>query len=1639
MTAEVGPLCLTLELARAKDAGDPYAFQFEAQTYLVRSEDGSFESAIFPWTAETLADLAAMQLPRPDPALRQRFGELLRSFLTAAGWRLQERIISKALAAGRQVRITVRSAAAEMYALPWELVTLGNTGQYLGAIDQCLVRYEWPGTETARPDTAALQEGGRIVFAWSAAGGSVPATAHLTALRTACKDEVPFDKSRDVVANVSLPRLQEVLAAGEPPRVLHILCHGGRLTSNTEAYGLVWNGTEGSPVVVDPGALAQALAPHARTLRLVVIAACHGAGAGTPGNHLGSVAQALHRVGIPAVIASRFPLSLDGSVLLTETLYRHLLQTPLSLEDAFVEAREQVEKAREDMEWASLQLYARAQATGDQRPFVIRPYRGLRPFTPRDRRFYFGRDDEARRMLDVLRGGERLLTVVGASGSGKSSLVMAGIVPAILEGALGEGAFQVRIMRPGPRPCEALSAVLASVSTTDDTGAWRQTTVSDADSSVVIALREKSETLATVLKDRLGSSKKKTRLLLVVDQLEEMVSIAQTREEAQAFASNLVYALNTQDTPLVVIVTVRADFLGAVLDSHRGLAADVETSIRVALPMSRETLREVIVRPAAKVGLRIDPGVTDALLDALDEAPRSRGADAPQGSASQGSSNLPLLEFALEGLWERRVGDEIPWAAWQSLGGLRGALAKKADEVLAGCTGEAQKALVRGIFERLVQLGDGVADTRRYATRAELESVGEGAAAELDRWIGARLLSTDGADIAVAHEALIREWETLRQWIAEDRETLTLRQEVRHAARRWVDGGKLDDDLLRGARLRRAAELLGNTRLRLSADETAFLESAVKAQEAEALAIEERRQKELEREQQGRRRARLAAFGAVATALAMGGFGIFAKTQEMAATDARAQLGVQSASSRQLALIAGAREIMTRHQASFAMRLLLEVEHPEERADWADTALDALEVPIPYYHALGHTDAVTEAVFSPDGSRFASASDDWTARIWSSVGRGAPVILSGHTAPVLDVDWSPDGAYLATSSGDKTARIWRSDGSGEPVVLVAHEGPVLHVAFSPDGKRVATASADNNVRIWRADGVGRSVLLAGHEDEVRWVTWTSDGKHVISASRDRTARVWDVDGKEPPVVLRGHDAGLLYVELDRDEKRVLTSGEDGTARIYPLDAPTEPIVLRGHRGPVYTASFSPDGNRVATSSVDMTARIWDSKTGEPTNLLQGHALYLRSAFWSPDGKWILTAAWDTTARLWSADGKGLPIVLAGHLDYVQSARFSPDGKQVVTASNDGIVRVWNVTMNDPRFVNLPQADVVWSVAFSPDGEHVVTAIGDNTAQITRTDGSGPSVVLRGHTGYLHFAAFSPDGKQVITAAWDKTVRLWDLTGKPTGVVLREHEGAVNAAFFSPDGKHIATACEDRLVRVFPADGKAEPLSLRGHEGKVLWVAYSPDGKRIASASSDHTARIWNADGSGSALVLKGHERAVTSVAWSLDGQHLVTTSEDLTAKLWSADGKGEPVTLTGHDDSVTSAAFSPDGQRVVTASEDRTLRIWSTDGKGQPVVLRGHPGIVRSVAWSPNGNLIASGSEDRSARIWNLARATEMASRDVTTLKARMESSNVDCLPRFLRRLVLDESPEQATERGDACERGYGRPPVPRASTPFLD
>ncbi len=608
-----------------------------------------------------------------------RVGRKLADFVDAPAWAGAAAQVA-AEASEHPTFLTVRSSASELYLLPWELLTVGGVA-HAGSLAKLLIRYEWPDYRTApRASGLSRTKRGRVVFAWSAAGGKVQASAHVALIERGIDasrgsfDDAD-DRAFDEVKSASCESLRAVLerakTSGEPVAVLHLLCHG---SEKDGTFGLVLNDLDDPSAqdVVTPNRLQMLLAPYAGLVRLVVISACDAGNAGAVGQHLGSVAQEVHKAGFGAVIASRFPLSWDGARVFAAALYEGILGGLSSLEDAFLEARARLSR-RPSYDWASLQLYAR-EADGDATfVFHARPYRGLAAYGPEHARFFFGRDREIAELVADLDGLvaqtlPRFIVVSGASGTGKSSMVLGGAIPR-WKRASADGGFAHLVVRPGAAPAAALAQV-----------------------------KERLAIVGEVCR----------RFLVVVDQFEEVF----THEDAAGAATlaRALWAMAAEpDSPVCVLVTMRVDFLARcneLIVDDAGLrfdkvACDPDHQVLVA-QMSPEQLREAIDAPARAAGLTLEPGLAEDIVRDVEAAP---GA-------------LPLMSHALYLLWRGRDGDVLTRAAYKALGAVQGALDAHAEQQLTALDQEADRAALRRLMVALVHPGSAGAPTRAAAARS---------------------------------------------------------------------------------------------------------------------------------------------------------------------------------------------------------------------------------------------------------------------------------------------------------------------------------------------------------------------------------------------------------------------------------------------------------------------------------------------------------------------------------------------------------------------------------------------------------------------------------------------------------------------------------------------------------------------------------------------------------------------------------------------------------------------------------------------------------------------------------------------------------------------------------------------------------
>jgi WD40 repeat protein len=1114
------------------------------------------------------------------------------------------------------------------------------------------------------------------------------------------------------------------------------------------------------------------------------------------------------------------------------------------------------------------------------------PFPGLSAFQEADAGRFFGRDADVAAALQMLRA-RPLLAVIGSSGAGKSSFVRAGIIPALKRSGERWESF---VVRPGRRPLAALAEVLALASERPNPSGASGIRVID----MATGLRQQPGQLGVQLRAR--CREQGARLLLFVDQFEELYTLGVEPGERASFLACLEGVADDASSPLRVALAVRTDFFDRLAE-QRGLAAEVARGLVVLAPLGQSGLRDALVRPVEDAGHRFD---SDALVDQMVAA------------LAESRSPLPLLQFAGAKMWDAREREArlLTEESYRLLGGFSGALAAHADAVFDGLPATEQR-VCRAVLLRLVtpERTRAVVDVEELRGLDAGKGGGEpgGESAEIEavvrKLVDARLLSEetggDGKTLELVHESLIEAWPRLGRWLDEGAHDAEFLARLRAAAKQWQAAGEVEGLLWRDDAAAEARAWLEHRRAErdgmagVGAREERFLRAVASLSE------------------RARRRRRWAITGVIAALAAFSALGSFLAVR---ARDGEALARAEAVKARNAARIAAAREKQA--DPTTVLSIVRELEPPDLPHGWAALADGALRGSVARV-VLTLPEEAWAVAWSPDGRRFAAGSADGAVRIFRADGTGEPLVLRGGGSAANAVGWSPDGRRIATAWDDGTVRVFATDENREPLVLRGHEDSAASAEFSPDGQQIASASVDGTVRVWRADGSGTPVILRGHEDDVLAAAWRPDGHCIASSSVDKTIRIWNADGTGEPTILRGHKRAVTWLAWSPDGQSIASSSFEGVILIWHVDGNGEPTTLRGHEAGINSVGWSRDGRRIVSAANDRTARVFRVDGSAPPLVLSGHEGAVLAAAFSPDGESVLTSSTDRTVRIYSADGAWEPFALRGHTDVVTGVAFSPDGRRVASISMDGTARVW--TSDHPRepVVLRGHEDFLISLAFSPDGQQLATASTDDTARVWNADGSGRPVVLRGHTDDVLDVAFSPAGRHIATASSDKTVRIWSTAGTGQPRIVRGHDSRVTAVAYSPDGRLLVTGSADNTARIWDVDSGAERAILRGHGDALMSAAFSPDGRRVATVSSDKTARIWSAD--GEALhVLRGHHHRVSGVSWSPDGEILATGSTDQTVRLWRTDGAGEPLVLRGKG-LVSDVAFSPDGKRLAGA------------------------------------------------------------------------------------------------------------------------
>jgi len=1126
---------------------------------------------------------------------------------------------------------------------------------------------------------------------------------------------------------------------------------------------------------------------------------------------------------------------------------------------------------------------------------LVCPYPGMRAFDELNSHHFYGRNAE----IELLRSHLRLnpfIAVIGPSGSGKSSLVLAGLLPTLRQPSnfFGPGQWIIKEMRPGTEPLTTLGQTLQGWV---DSSTWR--------------LLERAGVAAL------------DRILLVVDQFEETFTFADSAQ-VRPFQDALLALINAPK--FYVVITVRADFYVDLMNSP--LWSQVSKRRLEVLPLKADGLREAIVNPASNSGVYIEEALVAQLLDDANEEP----------------GVLPFVQETMVLLWEKLERRFLPATAYKKLSdgtqsGLSGlylAMTQRANSTLNSLSPQ-QETIARRILLRLIQFGEGRADTRRQQFVTSLMANQEDQTLfdeTLRKLTNERLLTLNAEEarsaetgepkVDIAHESLLNGWPQLRTWINERRAAEQTRRRLEDKAAEWVRLGKGEGGLLDDVALAEAEAWLQSP----DAQELGFSPAlaalvAASRKTLNAIADQERRA----------RRWRIALASAIVLLVIAALAGsvwfqsqIAAKERETTEkTEGLLRESERQSSINRAQTIRVQSQLALDRNAECSLALALEA---------YDSAAGIVNfAPYPFQ------DSVRDALQATRTEQ----------------------VLPAHTN-LQAVAWSHDGRTIAAGGQSGGTQLWEATENGfQETTQITAPSWVGSLAFSPDDSLLALGHTSEIV-LWNSSEGAAFGTLNGHSRAVRVLAWHPNGRWLASGADDGTVIIWDTQAQKSLQTLTAHRDGtnngnVLGLAWNPDGTWLASAGWDNKLRLWDAselakDAPDKnALILKAtwrvnDQGQPVRLTWSPDGTQLVASYSLGTIQVWnmDNKAGftddQPSKqLIEAHTGAVWGLAWSLDGSHLASSAEDQTVRIWAGQPLKLLATLSGHTDSVAGGvAWKADSMALVSASSDQSVRVWRLT---PGGVEMQQID-----------------------------------------GFLFDANWHPD-KHIVTVSISYPDRselsLWDLQNRITKMIPTSHMSTMLRIAWSPDGKQLATASADTEVHVYDAQSGEHLHRLTGHTDVVSDVAWSLDGLQLASLAYDHSVRLWNLTDESSERFLGSN--VLNSMAWHLDGNYFAAGTSDGIVNVWDV-ATDQRYDWTGHQTGVSSVTWHPDGQWLASGGQNGRIIIWDTAADDWTTGIIWKEGFdlgeqIWDLDW--NGNLLAASGVNGSVQVWDVVTGATVA------------------------------------------------------------
>ncbi len=1170
-------------------------------------------------------------------------------------------------------------------------------------------------------------------------------------------------------------------------------------------------------------------------------------------------------------------------------------------------------------------------AVSDDWTLARNPFKGLRNFVEQDAEDFFGRADLVNELVEAI-NTRSLVSLVGASGSGKSSAVLAGVLPRLRRSPPDRAERWLAItMVPGHHPFEEFEA-----------GVRRAIKPDASDGSSITP----ADTFGLLRAVQRIAGDDDTHVLVVIDQFEELFHQVTDDVLRRQFIRNLVEAVEDPHSQLCVLLTLRGDFLDRTM-SEPSLGPLIGAGLVQVLPLTPAELEAAAARPAARVGTHLEPELIAELVSDMTDQPGS----------------LPLFQHVLAQLFEERTGLVLTRTAYRQVGGLRGALASRAEEVYQALERGSQ-AVARQVLLRLVTVGEDQESTRRRVTRDELESLAVDPATVklvVEAFGSARLLTFDRspvtgqATVEVAHEALLREWPRLVTWIADTREDLRLHRELVRAVAGWESSGRDPEYLLTGSRLELHAGRTADGSIELTTPESDFVAHSIDRRDTERRVEEERRDRELGVERRSVRRLRwlvavVSVAAVVATALT-----VFATNRNREAAASQREARARELANASLANL----------ESDPELAILLALQSLEVGA--ADDLLlrdaqEALHLALPAHRLVGSHSGEDDLAFSPNGGLLIGGNSPRLINpTTGEVRLQLPASKPGWT--VQSVAVSGDGSLLATGTNKRgEVAVWDGVSGAKVAELTGPTDSIGPMAFSPNGHLIAAlAPFGGGVFVWDVRS-GERLLAA--DDPVAWELCCPP-----------TALAFSPDGQQLAVTTFSSTEFL-----------------QGEVKLLDLATGEWAGELRGHRGPVTGVEYLPGGQTLITSSMDGFIRIWDRATRaaiSSTNALIGQ---VTSIDLSDNGQVLMTGSEGGDVKVWSVEAGVIEprLSLPGHSSLVLEVAIDTSGSVGASIAMDTSVRVWDITAHGAgEAAGWPARR---AVGFSDDGARIATTGPDGRNVVIRqTSDWAPQQVITDvapyvgapdeQWGVVNGVSFSPGGDRIVTTSGSRreatngSVTLWDAAAGEPIRTLFEHPFMKAPAVWSGDGRRVAVAaCDDSGIpaRVWDATNGdllfAAPIAPCGHTADL-----DHTGRLLAVQTlltSAPNVQVWDVESGELVMAVTHAPQWIGAVAFNPDGTRLATGGHDGAVLIWEVPAGSLVRTLTGHTGPVESATWSSDGSTLATGSHDGTARLWDANTGETRMVLGGHNAFP-TVALSLDGRYLATGT-DTGVQVWAL-------------------------------------------------------------------